>query len=101
MSNYKLFDLKPCGECPMSSCVEGQVGVKCPYDELVENKMNKETKPESVESQIDNFIIDKFNKSKDEIKSMTIQNKMSMVGMKSQEKWDEFKFGLRKVGYII
>jgi len=56
---------------------------------------------ESVESQIDKFIGDKCDKNPDEIKAMTIQSKMSLVGMKSQEKWDEFKFGLRKAGYII
>jgi len=32
---------------------------------------------------------------------MTIQNKMSLVGMKSQDKWEEFKLGLREAGYII
>lgn len=56
---------------------------------------------ESVESKIDKFIIDKCNKNEDEVRVMTIQNKMSLIGMKSQDKWDEFKMGLRKAGYII
>jgi hypothetical protein len=31
-----LFELKPCHECPYS-CVEGQPGVKCPYDKMAED----------------------------------------------------------------
>lgn len=58
-------------------------------------------KSETVEEQIDSFIEDKYDKTKVEVNAMTIQNKMYLIGMKSQEKWDEFKFGLRKAGYII
>ena len=47
------------------------------------------------------FVKDKYKKTKEEVALMTIGNKMSLVGMKSQEKWDEFKMGLRKAGYII
>ena len=35
-----LFELKPCDECS-HSCVEGQFGVKCPYDLIVEPLLNK------------------------------------------------------------
>jgi len=31
-----LFELKPCHQCP-HSCVEGQRGVKCPFDKIVED----------------------------------------------------------------
>lgn len=31
-----LFELKPCNECP-HLCVEGQIGVKCPYDKMAED----------------------------------------------------------------
>ena len=31
-----LFELKPCNECS-HTCVEGEVGVKCPFDIMVEN----------------------------------------------------------------
>jgi hypothetical protein len=31
-----LFELKPCHECA-HNCVEGQLGVKCPYDKLAED----------------------------------------------------------------
>jgi hypothetical protein len=31
-----LFELKPCHQCP-HSCVEGQPGVKCPFDKMVED----------------------------------------------------------------
>ena len=58
-------------------------------------------KPEIIEHQIDMFVKDKYKKTKEEVTLMTIGNKMSLVGMKSQEKWDEFKMGLRKAGYII
>lgn len=61
----------------------------------------KEVITYTVESRIDNFVQENFNKSKDEVKRMTIQSKMSLIGMKSQDKWDEFKMGLRKAGYII
>ena len=56
---------------------------------------------ETIEHQIDMFVKDKYKKTKEEVALMTIGNKMSLVGMKSQEKWDEFKMGLRKAGYII
>ena len=38
-----LFELKPCNECSYT-CVEGQVGVKCPFDVMVENliKVNED-----------------------------------------------------------
>jgi hypothetical protein len=38
-----LFELKPCNECSYT-CVEGQVGVKCPFDIMVENliKVNED-----------------------------------------------------------
>jgi hypothetical protein len=31
-----LFELKPCHECP-HNCVEGQPGMKCPYDKMAED----------------------------------------------------------------
>jgi hypothetical protein len=31
-----LFELKPCNECS-HTCVEGQINVKCPFDEIVED----------------------------------------------------------------
>ena len=38
-----LFELKPCSECSYT-CVEGQVGGKCPFDIMVENliKVNED-----------------------------------------------------------
>jgi hypothetical protein len=41
MSNFgneeeMLFELKPCHQCP-HTCVEGQQGVKCPFDKMVED----------------------------------------------------------------
>lgn len=63
--------------------------------------MNVEPKSETVETQINRFIEDKFNKTKKEVSMMTIQSKMSLVSMKDPEKWNEFKLGLRKAGYII
>lgn len=39
-SKEMLFELKPCDKCS-HSCVEGQVGVKCPYDLIVEPILNK------------------------------------------------------------
>ena len=39
-----LFEFKPCNECP-HTCVEGQVGVKCPFDVMVEDLIeNNKTK---------------------------------------------------------
>jgi len=63
--------------------------------------MNVEPKQETVENQISNFIESKFNKSKEEISMMTIQSKMTLVGMRYPDKWEEFKLDLRKAGYII
>jgi hypothetical protein len=31
-----LFELKPCHECH-HNCVEGQPGIKCPYDKMAED----------------------------------------------------------------
>ena len=31
-----LFELKPCHDCP-HNCVEGQPGMKCPYDKMAED----------------------------------------------------------------
>ena len=31
-----LFEMKPCAECP-HNCVEGQPGMKCLYDKIVED----------------------------------------------------------------
>lgn len=36
-----LFEPKPCNECP-HNCVEGQIGVKCPYDKLAEDLLYAE-----------------------------------------------------------
>jgi hypothetical protein len=30
-----LFEFKPCNQCS-NTCVEGQIGVKCPFDLMVE-----------------------------------------------------------------
>ena len=35
-----LFESKPCHQCP-HSCVEGTLGVKCPFDLMVEDLMIK------------------------------------------------------------
>jgi hypothetical protein len=37
-----LFELKPCNKCS-HVCVEGQIGVKCPFDLMVENLINNIT----------------------------------------------------------
>lgn len=55
----------------------------------------------SLQDSINEFVQESYSKTKEEVSMMTIQNKMSLVGMKSQDKWDEFKMGLRKAGYII
>ena len=34
-----LFEFKPCHQCP-HSCVEGQIGVKCPFDLMVDDLIN-------------------------------------------------------------
>lgn len=39
IEDLKMFDLKPCGQCPKSVCVEEDSTVKCPFDEMVENKV--------------------------------------------------------------
>ena len=31
-----LFELKPCHDC-LHNCVEGQPGMKCPYDKMAED----------------------------------------------------------------
>lgn len=31
-----LFEPKSCHDCPYN-CVEGQVGIKCPYDKMAED----------------------------------------------------------------
>ena len=63
--------------------------------------MNVEAKSEIVETQISRFIEENFNKSKEEVSTMTIQSKMTLIGMRYPDKWDEFKMELRKAGYII
>lgn len=37
------FELKPCHECPMSTCAEG-TGSPCPYDLALEHKLKRELK---------------------------------------------------------
>ena len=37
------FELKPCHECPMSTCAEA-TGSPCPYDLALEHKLKKEIK---------------------------------------------------------
>jgi hypothetical protein len=67
--------------------------------------MNQETveteSNEIIDSQINSFIIEHFKYTEQEVKALSIQRKMAMVDMKSEEKWNEFKLGLRKAGYII
>ncbi len=67
--------------------------------------MNQETsnvdESEMIETTITNYIREKFNYTEQELSELTIQNKMYLVGTKSQEKWEEFKLGLRAAGYII
>ena len=38
-----LFEFKPCHQCP-HSCVEGQQGVKCPFDKMVEDLVKQTNK---------------------------------------------------------
>ena len=61
--------------------------------------MDEERQP--VEVQINKFLKENKYKTEEQIKEMTIQSKMSYISMKSEEKWKEFKLGLRKAGYII
>ena len=61
--------------------------------------MGEERQP--VEVQINKFLKENKYKTEEQIKEMTIQSKMSYSSMKSEEKWKEFKLGLRKAGYII
>lgn len=56
---------------------------------------------ETIESKIDKFVEDNYSKIKEETSVMTVAHKMSLVNMKSSEKWEEFKLELRKAGYII
>ena len=37
-----LFELKPCHQCS-HVCVEGLLGIKCPFDIMVEDLINNET----------------------------------------------------------
>lgn len=60
-----------------------------------------EERQESVEVQINKFIEENCNKTKDEVQMMTIQSKVSLISMKNEQKYEEFKIGLRKAGYII
>jgi len=67
--------------------------------------MNKETdrfvNSEAIEKTITNYIRESCNYTEQQISELTIQKKMQLVGMKSEEKWTEFKLGLRAAGYII
>jgi len=38
-----LFEFKPCHQCP-HTCVEGQQGVKCPFDKMVEDLVKQTIK---------------------------------------------------------
>lgn len=61
----------------------------------------KEVETETTESKINKFLEDICKKTKEQVSIMTIQSKMSLVNMKDPDKWEEFKLGLRKAGYII
>lgn len=66
--------------------------------------MNKEESVEesqAIETMITNYVREKFDYTEQQISEFTIQRKMQLVGMKSEEKWNEFKLGLRAAGYII
>lgn len=58
-------------------------------------------KEETVHKKIDNFIKDRFKKTDEEIKAMSLQSKMGVINMTDIDKWNEIKIELRKVGYII
>lgn len=55
----------------------------------------------SLQNSIDEFVQESYGKTKEEVLSMSISHKMTLTGMKSQDKWQEFKMGLREAGYII
>jgi tRNA G10 N-methylase Trm11 len=58
-------------------------------------------KEETTEERIDNFIVEFYGKEKEFVKTMTLSSKMTLVNMKNEKKWEEFKMELRKKGYII
>jgi hypothetical protein len=58
-------------------------------------------KEETTEERIDNFIVEFYGKEKEVVKTMTLSSKMTLVNMKNEKKWEEFKMELRKKGYII
>jgi len=50
---------------------------------------------------IDEFIRENFKTEKNELPSMQLSRKMTLVNMKNLGKWEEFKLELRELGYII
>ena len=56
---------------------------------------------EIVEFQLDKYVQEHYKKTKEESSMMTIGHKLSLVNMKNVNKWEEFKMGFRKSGYII
>lgn len=56
---------------------------------------------EIIEVEITNYIRDEFGLTEQQISDLTIQKKMYLISIKSEDKWSEFKTQLREVGYII
>jgi len=60
-----------------------------------------DTTEESIYIRIAKYIKETLKKSDSEVSSMRLSEKMSLIEMKDKDKWNEFKIGLRKSGYII
>lgn len=55
----------------------------------------------SVEVKIKEFLVDNLSIQEKEACLMNLQQQMSLIESKDKEKWNEFRFELRKSGYII
>jgi hypothetical protein len=64
-------------------------------------KINSKVTEKTTLEKIDEFVHENCNIKKEDLSSMILSRKMGLINMKSQDKWDEFKIGLRELGYII
>lgn len=55
----------------------------------------------SVEVKIKEFLVNNLSIQEEEACLMNLQQRMSLIESKNKDKWNEFRVGLRKSGYII
>ncbi len=72
----------------------------CIFVQIFRLKM-EDTTEDFIEIKINNFIKESLDYSDQQIAELQLQQKMSIVEMRDKAKWDEFREGLRKLGYII